>query len=215
MIKTRQKVKNFKDVEVQVVTEPIQNQGLKIGIMGGTFNPPHLAHLTMADQVGHQLGLDKVLFIPDYLPPHIDRKETINAKDRVAMVKLAIKDNPLFDIDLIEINRTGRSYSFDTVKALKEKHPNNQYYFIIGGDMVNYLPKWYRIDDLVKMVNFVGVNRPNYQKTTKYPIIWVDTPQIDLSSTKIRNKVKNGESIKYLVPNSVYRYIKEHHLYEK
>lgn len=207
--------KTITDVQVEVVEQPIfSKNGKRIGILGGTFNPPHLAHLLIADQVGTQLGLDKVLFIPDYIPPHVDKKQAIAAKHRVEMVRLAIAGNPLFDLDLIEINRQGPSYSYDTVKELKRLHPENDYFFIIGGDMVNYLPTWHRIDDLARMVQFVGVDRPKYAKRSQYPIIWVDTPKLDISSTGIRKNVKNGCSIRYQVPTSVENYIKEHHLYE-
>jgi nicotinate-nucleotide adenylyltransferase len=209
------KSKTVSEMQVEVVEQPImQKHGKKIGILGGTFNPPHITHLMIADQVANQLGLDKVLFIPDYLPPHADLKTTIAAEHRVEMVRLAIEDNPLFDLDLIEINRGGQSYTFDTIKALKEMHPENDYYFIIGGDMADYLPTWHRIDELVKLVQFVGVDRPAYERQDRYPIIWVDTPKTDISSTKIRQNVKNGCSIKYQVPQKVEEYIKEHKLYE-
>lgn len=214
MIATKTKV--ISNIQVEVVEKPIeQTKGKKIGILGGTFNPPHLAHLLIADQVGNQLGLDQVLFIPDYIPPHVDPKKTIAAKHRVEMVRLAIADNPLFGLDLIEINRQGPSYSYDTVKELKQLHPENEYFFIIGGDMVNYLPTWHKIDELVKMVQFVGVDRPSYDRPNQYPVIWVDTPRLDISSTKVRQNVKNGCSIRYQVPKVVEEYIKEHHLYEK
>ena len=122
------KSKTVSGVQVEVVEEPlIQKKGKKIGILGGTFNPPHIAHLLIAEQVGSQLGLDKVLFIPDFIPPHVDEKKTIPAEHRVEMVRLAIQDNPLFDLDLIEINRGGSSYSYDTVKELKQLHPENDY----------------------------------------------------------------------------------------
>lgn len=210
------KSKTVSGVQVEVVEEPlIQKKGKKIGILGGTFNPPHIAHLLIAEQVGSQLGLDKVLFIPDFIPPHVDEKKTIPAEHRVEMVRLAIQDNPLFDLDLIEINRGGSSYSYDTVKELKQLHPENDYYFIIGNDMADYLPTWHRIDELVKMVQFVGVDRPKYQRQEQYPIIWVDVPKMDISSTKIRKNVKNGCSIRYQVPESVEKYIKEHRLYEQ
>lgn len=209
------KSKSVSGVQVEVVEEPLtQAKGKKIGILGGTFNPPHLAHLMIAEQVASQLGLDKILFVPDYLPPHVDKKEAIAAEHRVEMVRLAIQGNPNFDLDLIEINRGGTSYSYDTVKALKEMHPENDYYFIIGGDMVNYLPTWHEIDKLARMVHFVGVDRPEYERDAKYPIIWVDTPHFDLSSTMIREKVNKGCSIKYLVPDAVEDYMREHHLYE-
>ncbi|GEP19354.1 nicotinate-nucleotide adenylyltransferase [Pediococcus argentinicus] len=202
--------------DVEVVEQPLKDKKRKkVGIMGGTFNPPHLAHLVMAEQVRDQLGLDEVLFIPDYLPPHVDEKHPIRAENRIEMVKLAIEDNPGFKLDLREFERKGKSYSFDTVSELVQQHPENEYYFIIGSDMVDYLPKWYRIDDLVRLVQFVGVRRGTQMEYSKYPVIWVDAPQLDISSTLIRTKVNRKQSIKYLVPSKVADYIKEHHLYER
>lgn len=185
----------------------------RIGILGGTFNPPHLGHLVMADQVMTQLGLDRVLFMPDATPPHVDRKLAIDAADRVKMVADTIKDNPNFGLELAEVQRGGISYTYDTMLELKQKHPENDYYFIIGGDMVDYLPKWHRIDDLIKLVQFVGVRRRDYAVTSKYPVIWVDVPLIDISSTMIRSRVRHNQSIKYLVTDPVATYIKERQLY--
>lgn len=185
----------------------------RVGILGGTFNPPHLGHLVIADQVATQLGLDQVLFMPDAQPPHVDRKLTIPARDRVAMVKAAIADNPRFSLELTEVQRGGLSYSYDTMLQLTQQHPENQYYFIIGGDMVAYLPKWHRIDDLVKLVQFVGVCRQGYAHESPYPVLWVDVPSIGISSTMIRQRVRHQQSIRYLVPTMVDLYIKEHLLY--
>ena len=101
------------------------------------------------------------------------------------------------------------------MKYLKEKHPDTDYYFIIGGDMVDYLPKWHEIDKLVKLVNFVGVRRPGAQNDSQYPVIWVDVPGVDFSSTDIRDRIKQGRSIRYMVPDKVAEYIKEHQLYHE
>ncbi|EHM01443.1 nicotinate-nucleotide adenylyltransferase [Lentilactobacillus parafarraginis F0439] len=187
----------------------------RVGILGGTFNPIHNGHLIIADQVCSQLGLDQVYFMPDANPPHVDQKLAIDSRDRVAMVNAAIYGNPKFAIEMTEIFRGGVSYSYDTMLELTRRHPENQYYFIIGGDMVSYLPKWHRIDDLVKLVSFVGVKRDGYTPASKYPIIWVDVPYIYFSSTLIRSKIRQHQSIRYLVPDAVLKYIKEHHLYER
>lgn len=187
----------------------------RVGILGGTFNPIHNGHLIIADQVCSQLGLDQVYFMPDANPPHVDQKLAIDSRNRVAMVNAAIYGNPKFAIEMTEIFRGGVSYSYDTMLELTRRHPENQYYFIIGGDMVSYLPKWHRIDDLVKLVSFVGVKRDGYTPASKYPIIWVDVPYIDISSTLIRSKIRQHQSIRYLVPDAVLKYIKEHHLYER
>ena len=189
------------------------NRRKQVGIFGGTFNPVHTGHLVMADQVGTQLGLEKVYFMPDATPPHVDHKGTIDAKYRVEMLAAAIKDNPLFGLELAEIERGGVSYTYDTMVGLKKKHPDVDYYFIIGADMVNYLPTWHRIDDLVKLVHFVGVKRPGYAPESKYPVVWVDAPKLDITSTAIRKRVQHGQSIRYLVPKAVAAYIEKERLY--
>lgn len=196
-----------------LVVEDKQRQ--QVGIMGGTFNPPHLGHLIMAEQVGTQLGLDKVLFMPDATPPHVDTKKTLPAKHRVEMVKRAITDNPLFGLSMAEIERGGVSYTYETIVALKKQYPNTDFYFIIGGDMVDYLPTWHRIDDLVQLVQFVGIQRTGYSRQTPYPVLWVDAPLVDISSTQIRNKVQQSCSIRYLVPTKVADYIEEEGLYRE
>lgn len=193
----------------------VNGQRPQVGIMGGTFNPPHIGHLMMADQAANQLGLDYVVFMPDANPPHVDHKETIPAIQRVEMVKRAIVDNPLFKLSLAEIDRGGISYTYDTIVTLKQQHPEIDYYLIIGGDMVDYLPTWHRIDDLVQLVQIVGVERPGYSKQTPYPVLWVDAPTIALSSTQVRQKVQQGCSIRYLVPEAVADYIEEEGLYHE
>ena len=185
----------------------------RVGLYGGTFNPVHNAHLLVADQVENSLCLDRVLLMPDMIPPHVDKKTAIAADHRIAMLKLALQDNPALGLELAEIKRGGVSYTYDTIKELKAQHPNTDYYFIIGGDMVDYLPKWYRINDLLKMVNFVGVRRPGAKNDSDYPVIWVDVPEVDFASSDIRQRIRDGRSIKYMVPSAVEDYIKEHHLY--
>jgi len=202
------------DVTTQTITQTkTDGHKRRIGLYGGTFNPIHTSHLIVADQVGNALGLDEVLFLPDMIPPHVDAKDSINPQLRIDMIQLAIEDNPMFGIELAEVKRGGISYTFDTIKELKRVHPENDYYFIIGGDMVAYLPTWHRIDELANMVTFVGVRRLGYETKSKYPVIWVDAPLIDISSTDIRHRVETGQSVRYLVPNKVAAFIKEHRLY--
>lgn len=202
-------------LKAQVIVEEAKlfQKRKQVGILGGNFNPVHLAHLVMADQVQQQLGLDKVYLMPTYLPPHADEKKTIASTHRLAMLKLAIADNKNLDVEPIELLRKGKSYTYDTMKALTQNNPDTDYYFIIGGDMVEYLPKWYKIDELLTLTSFVGIRRPNYTAVSPYPIIWVDVPQMDISSTLIREKVKNGCSVRYLLPDSVIHYIQEKELY--
>ncbi|MEY8445987.1 nicotinate-nucleotide adenylyltransferase [Enterococcus ratti] len=204
-------------VEPQVFTQEkpqILEKRKQVGILGGTFNPIHLAHLVMAEQAGKTLGLDEVYLMPSYHPPHADEKTTIDALHRLKMLELAIADNPFLKIETIELSRKGKSYTYDTMKELIQRNPHTDYYFIIGGDMVAYLPKWYKIDELVAMVHFVGIRRSGYQAETPYPVIWVDVPAIDISSTKIRQKIQQGCSVRYLVPDRVIDYIQKEGLYQ-
>lgn len=185
----------------------------KVGILGGTFDPPHLGHLIIANEVLDQLGLDEVKFMPNQEPPHKTRNTGTNASDRLKMLELAIEDHPKFSLETIELERQGRSYTYDTMNELKEKNPDVDFYFIIGADMVEYLPNWHKIDELVKFVRFVGTNRPHFRLETPYPIQYVKVPQVDISSSLIRNRIKTGKSVKYLLPDKVIRYMEGNRLY--
>lgn len=185
----------------------------KIGLLGGTFNPPHMGHLVVADQVRNQLGLEEVWFIPTSTPPHQDGKETIDSEHRLDMLVRAIAGNSYFDLNTIEVDNGGKNYTHDTVVALQERHPDKEFYFIVGADMVQDLPTWYRIDDLMKLVQFVGVNRLHYEEKTDYPIIWVNVPNVDISSTELRQAFREGNPVRYLIPSGVISYIVEKGLY--
>jgi len=199
---------------VQTNMQEVNQPRKRVGILGGGFNPIHLGHLVMADQVYEQLGLDEFYLMPTYQPPHVDKKTVIDASHRVAMLNLAIESSDYLKLELTEIYREGKSYSFDTMESLIAKNPNTDYYFVIGGDMVEYLPKWHRIDELVKMVQFVAIKRSGFPQTSDYPLIWVDSPLIDISSSMIRQNIKNGCPIKYLVPDNVIDYIQKKDLYK-
>ena len=200
----------------KVELEPeIKNKKRKqVGILGGNFNPVHNAHLVVADQVRQQLGLDKVLLMPEYLPPHVDAKGTIAEHHRLKMLELAIEGIEGLEIETIELERKGISYTYDTMLLLNERDPDTDYYFIIGADMVDYLPKWHRIDELVEIVQFVGVQRPRYKVGTSYPVIWVDVPLMDISSSMVRDFVAKGRTPNFMLPKPVLDYIKKEGLYQ-
>lgn len=186
----------------------------KVGIMGGTFDPPHLGHLLIANDVQHALSLDEVWFMPNHIPPHKQRDSITNTGLRLEMLEAAIGDQPSFHVQTIELEREGPSYTYDTILLLKESHPTVDFHFIIGADMVEYLPKWHKIEELVNLVKFIGVKRPGYSIETAFPVIEVETPQFEVSSTLIRQRVKDGRSSHYLVPEQVRRIIEEKKLYE-
>ncbi|WP_163653013.1 nicotinate-nucleotide adenylyltransferase [Listeria sp. PSOL-1] len=186
----------------------------KIGILGGTFNPPHIMHLIIANEVRNKLGLQKIIFLPNNQPPHKETTVLASNEERLAMLQLAIKGNPYFEIDPRELHRKGKSYTFDTMKEMVAEEPETLFYFIIGGDMVEYLPKWYHVNELVQLVQFVGVNRPNYLKQSAFDVLWVDVPETAICSTLIRRKIAANKPIDYYTPAEVVQYIKEHKCYE-
>lgn len=185
----------------------------RVGILGGTFDPPHFGHLIIAEVVRETLDLEEIWFMPANEPPH-KQKAMMAGNDRINMVNVAIKDNQYFKNIDIELKRTGKSYTLDTMQTLKNKHPDTEFYFIIGADMVEYLPHWHKIEELLKIVTFVGVNREGYGTESPYPVIKVDVPMVDISSTFIRQRLKDNLTIKYIVPDAVYTYIKDNRLYE-
>ena len=135
----------------------------KVGLLGGTFNPPHIGHLIMANEVKHALHLDEVRLMPTSIPPHKADPSDATPEQRLHMVKLAVSESPGLTASSFEVDRGGVSYTFDTMTALTEQEPDTHFHFIIGGDMIDMLHRWYRIDDLMKIVTFVGVGRPGYK----------------------------------------------------
>lgn len=186
----------------------------RVGILGGSFNPVHYGHLVMVDQVRSELALDECYLMPSYQPPHIDKKTTSPAADRLAMLTLALADNPHLQIETCEIERGGVSYTYDTMAELVAKNPQNDYFFIIGGDMVDYLPKWHRLDELLTLVTIVAIKRPGYGEASPYPVKWVDVPLNAISSSIIREYVANNRSVNYFLPQNVINYIQDKELYQ-
>src|SRR5699024_5904449 len=186
----------------------------KIGILGGTFDPPHIGHFIIADEVKHKMGLDEIWFIPTNEPPHKKRAASSN-EHRLEMLRRATEQTEYFKVNTIEMERIGRSYTIDTIDELKGKYPDALFYFIIGADMVEYLPNWKRIDELIRKIQFVGVNRPGFAAETDYPVKMVDCPLIDISSTEIRKRVGEHLPVNFLLPKEAVEYIKEQRLYER
>lgn len=179
----------------------------RIGLFGGTFDPPHIGHFMIAEEVQHQFNLDEIWFIPTYEPPH---KATayFTQNDRLEMLQRTVCNQPGFVVEAMELNRKGKSYTIDTVKEIVEKYPDDTFYFIIGGDMVEYLPKWEKIDELMRLITFIGVKRSHSELPTDYTIQEATVPLIDISSTYIRGQLKLGRSMKYFLPHEVYCYMK-------
>jgi nicotinate-nucleotide adenylyltransferase len=188
----------------------------RIGIIGGTFNPIHIGHLTIAQMVSEQLQLDKVFFVPSNLPPHKSSKSVASAKDRCHMRHLAIKGNTRFEISDFEIKKKGKSFSIDTVNYFRDIHPRGtKLFFIIGSDLLATLHTWKRINEILKIVTFVAVNRPGYkERKSKIKVKSVTTAGLHTSSSYVRRRIISGKTVKYLVPDSVLTYIKQKKLYK-
>lgn len=203
---------------------------MDIGIFGGSFNPIHIGHLIVAEEVFQQRKLSKILFIPTGISPHKESGGLIDAFHRYEMVKQAIDDNEHFEVSDIEIKRSGKSYTIDTLKILREAYgPEHNLYLILGTDMINEINTWKDIETLSDLCHFIVVNRfpitlnsemikksaISGEKKAEIEELMVQIPSLDISSTEIRKKLSKGLSIKYLVPECVENYIRTHSLYAK
>ncbi len=189
----------------------------KVCIIGGSFNPIHIGHLILANTVLEELNLDEMIFVPCYIQPLKGDKDFASSTHRLEMVKLAIQSNPQFTLSDIEINRKGKSYTVDTLKFFKKKYEN--LYFVIGADNIRDFHKWKEPDTILKIANLIVTNRGGIniqipEKIRGKKIISCTIPQIEISSTMIREKIRNGQSIKYLVPEAVEKYIIQNNLYK-
>ncbi len=189
----------------------------KVAIYGGSFNPIHTGHLITAGYVREICGLDKIIFIPCYISPHKTDTTPVDGQKRLQMVKSAIAGNPHFGVSDYELKKGGVSYTIDTVKHLKKKFDHVD--LIIGYDNLLVFDKWKNPDELVSLVNLIVLKRSTdtakIQKKNKYFKFAniINTPIVDISSSEIRERLKNRKSIDYLVPEQVKKYIISHKLY--
>ncbi len=197
----------------------------KIAVMGGTFNPIHIGHLVAAEAVRRELGIERVIFIPTGNAPHKENDPMYN-EHRYLMTVLATVANPYFEVSRTEIDRTGKSYTIDTIKELRLKYGEDcNIYFITGADAIEQILTWKDPEELLSICRFVAVTRPGYDRTRlekaintlkqKYKgnIEFLEVPALSISSTDIRNRVAAGKTIKYLVPEAVEKYILKFGLY--
>jgi nicotinate-nucleotide adenylyltransferase len=184
----------------------------KIGIFGGTFDPIHHAHLIMAREAIEVLDLEQVIFIPAALSPHKLDGQPTAPEIRLEMLRAAIEGEAGFTIDPMELQRPPPSYAIETMEALRAREPGTQFFYLIGEDNVARLETWHRFPELAQMVQFVVLDRSGLKTEHPYPTI---RRHLDISATKIRNRVASGRSIRYLVPPSVEKIIHDRQLYRE
>jgi len=192
---------------------------MHIGLFGGTFNPIHTGHLIIADALINQTSINKIIFIPAAIPPHKQNQTISAAKHRFKMIQLAIQDFPEFEVSDFEIKRGEVSYTIQTVQCFLDRYTSDTLYFIIGADSLAEMKLWREPERLIHMIRFIVVNRPGFDMNEIKPefhenVLWVNTPLIEISSTQIRQQVRNHQSIRFLVPSTVENYIHKNALYQ-
>lgn len=198
---------------------------MRIGVFGGTFDPPHIGHLILAAEAMDQLGLDKILWILTADPPHKQEKILSPVSDRLAMVQAAIQGNPAFEVSRVEIDRPGPHYALDTVKILHQHDPDTELIYLIGADSLRDIPTWHKPQELIDQVMGFGVmRRPDIEfdlgsLEALFPglsakLAFIDTPLLQISSSQIRKRAAAGRNFRYFVPHEVYQIIEEKQLYQ-
>lgn len=193
----------------------------KIGIMGGTFDPVHMGHLMVAESAREKLQLDRIIFMPSGFPPHKEKAEVSESHHRFRMIELSIEDNCFFDASEIEILRRGETYTIDTLREWRQHFPQDEIFFITGADAMDTIILWKDYEQLFDYATFVVAVRGDRKKYQLKPqhqrfedsIIILDTPCIDISSTQIRQNIRDDISIRYMVLEPVRKYIYENGLY--
>ncbi len=197
---------------------------MRIGVLGGTFDPIHIGHLAAADEVRARLALERVLFIPAGLPPHKLHLQVTSTEHRLNMVRLAIADNPNFVLSRVDIDRFGPSYTMNTIELLRDEYgPGAELYFIMGSDSLAEFLTWHKPERLIRLCRIVALTRPGYRVDLKElehllpgaiaRVQLLEMPLLQISGTDIQRRVRMGLSIKYLVPPAVAEYIQQHKLY--
>ena len=199
---------------------------MKIGIFGGTFDPPHFGHLILAAEALDQLKLDRLLFVLTADPPHKQGRHMTAIEDRLALLKAALVDNPAFELSRVDIDRPGPHYTVDTVQLLREQHPGAELTYLMGGDsMRNLLIDWHKPDEFVEACDFIGVMRrpQDYIDVEvleaqipglKNKVLFMDAPLLEISSHQIRERAASGRPYRYYLPRAVYDIICQHRLYQ-
>ena len=188
--------------------------GMKVGILGGTFDPIHIGHLIAASSVYEALNLDTVVFIPAGDPWQKRDRDLSAGQQRLEMVKLAIAGNDRFQVSDIEIARSGATYAIDTVREWKKLNPADEIFWIVGSDALSGIPSWHEWESFVSEVTIVAVNRIGQNDPVPFDFVSVEMPEVRISATELRDRFTNKLDTQYLVPQKVSQYISDQGLYQ-
>jgi nicotinate-nucleotide adenylyltransferase len=198
---------------------------VRIGILGGTFNPPHIGHLVCAQEAHRELNLDRVMLIPAGIPPHKPVEHEPGPRHRLELCRLAISGDERFEVSPLELDREGTSYTVDTLQVLSTQAPNPELFLIVGGDIAAGLPEWREPERVLELATLAVAKRRGTARSEVNQALaslrgaerteFFAMPRIGVSSTMIRERVGAGQPIRYLVPDRVAEYIEHHHLYAK
>ncbi|HEU0078829.1 MAG TPA: nicotinate-nucleotide adenylyltransferase [Longimicrobiaceae bacterium] len=188
---------------------------MRLGVYGGTFDPPHLGHLAAASDACDALRLDRLLWIPAAVHPLKGGRVRTSPELRLEMVRAAIAGDPRFEADDLELRRTGPSYTVDTLRALRERHPEAEIFFLTGADNLAELPRWREPDEIARIATLAVLTREGeaLPEDSPYPGVHVPVTRVDVSSTGVRRRVAEGRTIRYLVPEAVRAVVEREGLY--
>lgn len=192
----------------------------RLGLFGGTFDPPHVGHLALAEWARDRLRLDQVLFVPAGRPPHKRRSDLSPSADRLAMTRLAVRGQPAFHVSNVEARRDGPSFTVDTLRWARERYPRASLFLLVGADSLADLPHWHEPERIVRLARLVVAARPGLSpsrpgKRFGARVLVLDNPGLEVSSSVIRARARAGRSIRYLVPDPVARYVARRGLYRR
>ncbi|MQA81920.1 MAG: nicotinate-nucleotide adenylyltransferase [Streptosporangiales bacterium] len=197
---------------------PVANAASRrVGIMGGTFDPIHHGHLVAASEVAHQFGLDEVVFVPTGRPWQKSGTEVSTAEDRYLMTVIATASNPRFWVSRVDIDRSGPTYTIDTLRDVRKALPDAELFFITGADALGQILSWHSVDEMFELAHFIGCTRPGHRLDASHlpkgSVTLMEVPALAISSSEVRARVAEGEPSWYLVPDGVVQYINKRNLY--
>ena len=193
---------------------------MRIGVFGGTFDPPHLGHLVVAADAYQVLHLDHLLWIPAARPPHKLGRVHATAEQRLAMVRAALDGDERFAISDLELRRQGPSFTVDTLRTLRQQNADSELFFLIGADALREIETWREPEEVARLAHLVVLARGDGRNGTtilhsRFPVLTVPVTRVDISATEIRRRVARGESIRYFVPDAVREIIRRERLYQQ